>query len=51
MHSPDRLAIDYLCIAPIDYLWLSLKIDRIRYYSCMIDPLGVLLCVLVCVCV
>ena len=30
-HSPDRLCIDYLlvCIAPIDYLWLGLKIDSI----------------------
>ena len=31
MHSPDRLGIDYICIAPIDYLWLDLKIDSIRY--------------------
>ena len=31
MHSPDRLGIDYLCIAPIDYLWLVLRIDSIRY--------------------
>ena len=29
MHSPDRLAIDYLCIAPIDYLWLVLIIARV----------------------
>ena len=33
MHSPDRLGIDYLylCIAPIDYCWLLLKIDTLRY--------------------
>ena len=27
----DRLAIDYLCIVPIDYLWLGLIIDSIRH--------------------
>eukprot|EP01048_Picozoa_sp_COSAG05_P007307 COSAG05_NODE_512_length_9090_cov_33.937827_3_plen_97_part_00 len=33
MHSPDRLGIDYLhvCIDPIDYLWLLLRIDTLRY--------------------
>ena len=33
MHSPDRLSIDYLCIAPIDYLWLFLRIDTLRYIA------------------
>ena len=33
MHSPDRLGIDYLCIAPIDYLWLFLIIDRVLKYG------------------
>ena len=31
MHSPDRLGIDYLCIAPIDYLRVVLIIANIRY--------------------
>ena len=32
IHSHDRLGIDYLCIAPIDYLWLILKTDSLRCY-------------------